>query len=796
MDNSPHYRVVFAGRLLDGFAADEVKQSLASQLRLSPAKVVAFFSGEKQVLKRTVTLEQAQRYVTLFTGIGLATAVETLGKSESDDRADDDAPQPEARPLPPLRPVRSNLLYKPLLGLAALCNMAMFLLYLATLATLLLVLLNPYALAAWLFASLDNPLLASAVYALTLVFGLLFTALLAKPLLSLRRAQYPTVALSQEQEPDLFEFVADVCETVGTAPPREILLSNDATLDMRFQDDVTAVIEGRTTLILGLPLVAGLNVRQLAAALAQTAYGWGPHRGARTARFLQRYTAWLLRAGDGSDFVARRLLRWQRRTQKNRYLVDSLLRLCRWARLPLALNLWLNRLLAGRAFQRRVADADAAARRLAGNADFRRMLEQSRVLTHAAQRTIPALRRMWRDRGEVPDNIAMAVVAQASTYPASIHDQLRSEQELHTPARDALLPSDRQRLRHLDLIQEEGSYRCRSAGAVVFQRFDKLMHNMTMRYYHRHLGLPVTTNKLIRTPVKGSQEYHANNYIACYFGTLYADLVPIKLARRLKELRADGDAAVRHWQLALTLIEKEKAKAKAALTTLHQADDDLVTVSNRELLHRAARSYRLRGAPLLGRHTEQVHQTCRNYENRYDAAMRDADKAVTPYVGRLAAALALLGRDDVTLQLAGAEALRGETDKLLQLSEKIEGVYPQLQSLRLATLLLESLLSDDSRRGQRRLRDLIVEKCDDIHRLLQGLDVSLRQAQFPFRTRQNYRNLMHWAQLTSLPGNDAGALFDRGTDTVRNLLLLQRFIVGRLSAIALQVEKAYALKVA
>lgn len=796
MDNSPHYRVVFAGRLLDGFEADEVKQSLASQLQLSPAKVAAFFSGEKQVLKRTVTLEQAQRYAALFTRIGLAAIVETLGETERDAPAGTAAPEPEARPLPPLRPVRSRFLYKPLLGLAALCNLAMFLLYLATLATLLLVLLNPYALAAWLFASLGNPLIAAAIYALTLVFGLFLTALLAKPLLALRRVQYPTVPLSPQQEPDLFEFVADVCEIVGTAPPREILLSNDATLDMRFQDDVTAAIEGRTTLILGLPLAASLNVRQLAAALAQTAYGWGPHRGARTSRFLQRYAAWLLRAGDGTDFVDRRLLRWQRRARKNRYLVDSLLRLCRWARLPLAFNLRFGRLLAGRALQRRVADADAAARRLAGNSDFRRMLEQSRALNHAARRTIPALRRMWHDRGEVPDNIAMAVVAQASAYPAAIHDQLRDEQERHIAARGALLPSDRQRLLHLDLTQEEGRYRCRSAGAVVFQRFDKLMHSMTMRYYHRHLGLPVTTNKLIRTPVKGSQEYNANNYIACYFGALYADLVPIKLARRLKELGAEGDAAVRHWQLALTLIDKEKAKAKAALTTLRQADDDLITVSNRELLHRAARSYRLRGVPLLGRHTEQVHQTCRDYEKRYDAAMSDADKAVTPYVGRLAAALALLGRDDVTLQLPGAEALRGEATKLLQLSEKIEGVYPQLHSLRLATLLLESLLSDDSRQARRRLRDLIIEKCDDISRLLQGLDVSLRQAQFPFRTRQGYRNAMHWALLSSLPGDDANSLFDRGTDAVRNLLLLQRFIVGRLSAIALQVEKAYALKVA
>lgn len=790
MDSSRQYRIVFSGRLAEGFEPDEVKQGLASQLQLNPAKVAAFFSGQKQVLKRAPTLEQAQRYVELFQRIGLTTVIEAPAADVAD--ADDEPPRATG-PLPPLKPLSGKHLYKPLLGLAALCNVTLFLLYMATLAALLLVLLNPFALAAWLFMSLGNPLAASALYALTLAFGLLLIALLAKPLLSLRRTEYPTVPLLPQQEPDLFEFVDDICEAVGSEPPREILLSNDATLQMRFQNDVTATIEGRTTLILGLPLVASLNVRQLAAALAQTAYGWGPRRGARTARFIERYTDWLLRAGDG-DFIDRRLLRWRRRSEKYRYLADSLLRLIRWSRLPLTFNLRLIRLLAGRAVQRRAADADAAARGLAGNADFRRMLEQGRVLAYAAQRTIPTLRRMWHDRGELPDNIAIAVVAQASSHPETIHEQLRDAQERHITARHELQPSDRQRLRHLDIAQEEGRYRCRSAGAVLFQRFDKLMHSMTMRYYHRHLGLPVTTNKLIRTPVKGSQEYNANHYIACYFGTLYADLTPIKLARRMKQ--SAGDAPAQLWQQALTLIDKEKAKAKAALTALHQADDDLITVSNRELLHRAAHSYRLRGLPLVGRRTEQVHQACRDYEKRYDAAMSDAGKAASPYAGRLAAALALLRSSDATLQLPDGTALQGEVAKLLELSEKIEGVYPQLHNLRLATLLLESLLSDDSPRTRRRLRDLIIEKCDDIHRLLQGLDVTLRQAQFPFRTRQGYRNLMHWALFTSLPGDDAAALFDRGTDAVRNLLLLQRFIVGRLSAIALQVEKAYGLKAA
>lgn len=59
MENSPTYRVVFSGRLLDGFDPAEVKRGLASQLSRSPEKIEAFFSGEKQVLKRADSLERA-----------------------------------------------------------------------------------------------------------------------------------------------------------------------------------------------------------------------------------------------------------------------------------------------------------------------------------------------------------------------------------------------------------------------------------------------------------------------------------------------------------------------------------------------------------------------------------------------------------------------------------------------------------------------------------------------------------------------------------------------------------------
>ncbi|GAB4295546.1 MAG: hypothetical protein Kow0096_12470 [Thiohalomonadaceae bacterium] len=800
MENSHTYRVVFSGRLLDGFDPAEVKRGLASQLGLSPEKIEAFFSGEKQVLKRADSLAHATRYVQMFARAGLVTFVERpedkARRKAAPKTAKETKPRTAAPSLPPLKPWKVAWLYQPALWFVAAFELGMVLTWLALTTTLLVVLFHPGLLAGWMFALIPYAPVAAAAYAFLLCFGLLLAALLLKPLLVLPVRRHSRVTLTTEQEPDLYAFVEDICDQIQVPPPVEIRLSHDAALEAHFREAPRdGLIKGQTVLVLGMPLLVSLNVRQLAAAIAQTMHGWAPREAPRTVRFIERLTDWMHRALHQPDLVDRRLERLRAKAKHAAPLYDSLQRLITWSRLPLRLDLWFAHLLAHRLFQRRITRADAAARQLAGNADFRYMLEQSRVLAYAAQKTIPTLTRLWHDRGELPDNIAMAVVAQASYLPADVHQQLRQRQDRHIAQTRALQASDSQRLAWLDIQQEEGRYRCASDSTLLFRRFGKLMHSITMRYYHQHLRLPVTSKDLIRTPPKGSQEYEANHVIDCYFGTLYADFTPLGFETRFSQMPADTDTAIQHWTLSMALMEKERSKARAAMTALHQCDDDLVTVSNREVMHRAGYGSYLGELPLLKKQQEEIFETCREYEAKYEAALEDASKAVTPYTGRLAATLALLTLPEGQAHIDNGAQLHAEAEALVvKAGARIEHVYPHLRELRLHTLLLESLLSHDSPRAKRKLRDLIVEKTDDVNRTLQNIEVMLRSVPFPFPTPHKYRNVMHWVLRNALPEGGASAALDRGIDTFQNLALLQRLVVGRLCAIALQVEKAFDLK--
>lgn len=786
MENPADYRIVFSGHLQEGFQPDEVKRTIADQLRLSPQRIQSLFSGKKQVLRHAPTFEKAKHYVERFAQAGLVTTVER--EKPAAQRA------PTApRTLPDLNPWSAGRLFRPAMAGVALFELGTVLTWLALTLGLLLVLLHPRLLAGWLFATLPWSPVATALYTLALLIGLSVAALLLKPLLALPRPRAPTVPLAQEQEPDLYDFVADVCEQINVPPPAEILLSNDATLDVRFSADLRAGWgRGQTTLILGLPLLASLNVRQLAAAVAQAMHGWAPRAAPRSAGVTGAIVGWMQRAAHQPDAIDRRLEQWHGKAPR---FVEWAQRLIAWSRRPLHLNLSLSQRLAGRLFQRRITRADAAACRLAGTGDFRRMLEQSRVLAFAAGKTLPALTRLWHERGQLPDNIAMAVVAQASHLPGTVHEQLRRQQALQLAQTRSLLPSDSQRLEWLEQTKTSGHYRCASPGAQLFHRFGKLMHDITMRYYHGHLGLAVTSDKLIRTPPKGSQEHEANQRLAACFGAVYADFVPLGLETRFGQMPADLKTAAQHWRLALELAAKEQVKAQTVKASLQEAEGEFIDTSGQALLQRAGHSLPL---PVLGnKRNEELDEACNEAEGRYEAALEDMGKAVTPYVSRLATALALLAMPQGQARVAHGARLHAEAEALLdKTAARIEHVYPQLRTLRHHVLLLESLLIQDSARGRRKLHDLIVEKTDDVNRAIKSIELALRSVAFPFATQPKYRNVMHWALRNALPAGGPEAALDRGLDTLQNLALLQRIVVGRLCAISQQVETAIGLKAA
>ncbi|HEY0634914.1 MAG TPA: hypothetical protein VGE00_05990 [Gammaproteobacteria bacterium] len=801
MENSQHtYQVVFSGALQSGKQLDEVKRAVATTLRLTPEKTEALFSGRKLILLRSATLDKAQTFQRLLHTTGAVATIETsAGAPVANDTSTAEAAPPALRPppraLPPFRPFPANWLFKPALLATAALESALTLLYVMLLGGGILLLFYHTLISGWLFETLPL-VLAALLSALLLMAGTLFLLLLAKPLLGLYQRREPHFELGKDVEPEFFRYVAEIAALAGTTPPVKISVNNGAALMVRPLWHWRALFRRDKQLTIGLSLLVGLDSRQLAALLALALYPWRPGFLPLVGQLLDGNMRWLHRAGYGSDLLDRALGDWQLRLPKLAPVLSKVARLAAWSAQPALWRLKFSRALSRRLVQRLIANGDLLAGQVAGSTSLRAALQRTRLLDFAAQNTLPELEKMWQSKGELPDNIATAVMARAAHYPPQIQNQLNALQERRIIDNGAFWPSDAQRLQFASCLGEEaGEYAISVPCSAFFLRLDKLARIMTVRYYHAYLHLPVTTNKLVRVAVKGSKEYETDLHIARFFGGVYGDFLPLRLQAQLKSRPQGARELAQQWSQATQRILTEQARAATLATALRQADDALIDVSNRELLQRAAVGSALSGLTLLKEsNAEELHQQCRDAEAAWEQSAAEVGKLLEPFAVRLTCALALLATPEAQRKISNAGVLSQEISQLLAAHEKIESNYPKLRELRQHVILLESLLSYDAMKSSPKLRDRIGELADDIRRLLTAFGVFYKTVPYPLHAEEHYRNLLDWVQAQSSTAEGAVADFDRGNDMVRRMALMQRLIAGRLIALALSVESQLGLK--
>lgn len=795
MEKTAHqYQVVFSGALQHGKQLAEVKRALAASLRLSVDKADALFAGRKLTLKRTATLDQAEAFVRVFANAGAIAAVET-----ADGRPLEVAPAEEtsATAVAPLRfhPFPDNWLFKPALLVATLLESLLSLLHVVLLVGGALLLIYYTLISGWLFEVIPEMALAALLSAVILLGGTLLMLLLAKPLLGLLPREELTFELAREAEPEFFNYVAEIALLAGVRPPVRIYVNNTALLSVRSAGGWRGWVHRDTQLTVGLALLAGLDSRQLAALLVQALQPWRPGVVAVLGQLLEGNIRWLHQAGFEGDAVDRKLREWQLRMPAVAPLLQKLATFASWSARPALWRLGFSRFLSRRLFHRLIANRDSCARQVAGNDALRMAMTRSRLLSFATQNTLPELKKLWGDKGTLPDNLAMAIVARASHYPSQIQLQLSAMEARRSIEQGGFKPASEQRLAFAGAVVETGQYDIGVPCAAFFLRLEKLMHVLTVRYYHAHLHIPVTTNKLVRIPVKGSQEYETDLSITRFFGKEYGDFVPLRLAAQFKLMPATARELVQRWREATLKVAAEQVRAANLALALKGADDELIDISNRELLQRAGVGSALTGLAMLrSGAAEALHQQCRDSEAAFEKALIECDKILLPYAQRLVASLALLNCAEVRQKMFDADQLALEVQQVLAVYEKIETNYAKLRELRLQVILLESLLSFEALKSTAKLRDRIGELVDDCRRSLAAFAVFYKSTPFPLQSEEHYLNLLDWVQAQSATGEIPSAEFDRANDMVRRLALMQRLITGRLVTIALHVESVMGLK--
>ena len=89
-------QLVFFGEIVNGHAPDDAKRKLAAAVGIAPGQIEDVFSGRRVVLKKSLSAEEAPRYLAKLERIGIVARAEP----QPNDPAD-----PESRPRPrPARP--------------------------------------------------------------------------------------------------------------------------------------------------------------------------------------------------------------------------------------------------------------------------------------------------------------------------------------------------------------------------------------------------------------------------------------------------------------------------------------------------------------------------------------------------------------------------------------------------------------------------------------------------------------------------------------------------------------------
>jgi Zn-dependent protease with chaperone function len=98
--------------------------------------------------------------------------------------------------------------------------------------------------------------------------GVILVAFMLKPLLAKRPPQPVTYTLLREKEPLLFDFIDRICALVRAPVPRRVDVNCEVNASAGFPRGMLSVLGNELVLTIGLPLAAGLNMREFAGVLA------------------------------------------------------------------------------------------------------------------------------------------------------------------------------------------------------------------------------------------------------------------------------------------------------------------------------------------------------------------------------------------------------------------------------------------------------------------------------------------------------------------------------------------------
>jgi Zn-dependent protease with chaperone function len=353
---------------------------------------------------------------------------------------------------------------------------------------------------AWILTGKGNGQWRLLVYLGPALAGVVLMFFMVKPILARPSSERHPDPIDPKNEPRLFEFIEAICRQVGAPVPRHVQVDCEVNASAGFsRRGIAGVLSRDLVLTIGLPLAAGLTVRQLGGVIAHEFGHFAQGGGMRLTAIVRGVNAWFARIVFERDSWDVRLEEWSANSDWRLSVVLALARGAVWVSRQLLKGL----MMAGHAIscfmlRQMEFDADSYEIKIAGSETFVRTSARMRAINVGVQFGYGDLRESLRGR-TLPSDLPAFVVARAGSVPRELLEQASDTSGGRTAAFDTH-PCDADRIRAAERAAESGVMVGGDGPATaLFADFAALSAAATRHHYEHDLAIPLSGIAFIET---------------------------------------------------------------------------------------------------------------------------------------------------------------------------------------------------------------------------------------------------------------------------------------------------------
>ena len=399
---------------------------------------------------------------------------------------DNHPPAAEWRIVGETRPKPVSLLYK--LGLAAVA-LVMVLLPIIYVGIIVLVAWGVYEHALHPRYQLGGGTVALLGYLAPIIVGGVLVFFMIKPLFARRPKNYEPHGVLPGEEPELFRLIYAVCDTVQAPRPARVLVDLQVNAFAGFRRGLPDLLRRRLTLSIGLPLVAGLSVRQFGGVLAHE-FGHFSQGAAMSLTFIVRsVNAWFARVVYERDTWDDRLRSSAQRSDFRFGIILHLARAMVWVtRRILWLLMNVGHAVSCFMMRQMEFDADRLESQVAGSETFAETTRDFQLLNAAWQQTIAQQTEAYATNRLVNDLPRLSAMAAKRLATKAVQANRAVLPTAKTGWFDTH-PSDHDRIQASKALGAVGMLHGDGDATKLFRDFRATARALTKHYYEEECGI-------------------------------------------------------------------------------------------------------------------------------------------------------------------------------------------------------------------------------------------------------------------------------------------------------------------